>query len=76
MHMRRLADLPTDRTCENLSAYQEAWENMSGNFTVHITTDLDAAMSLATRLGAQSILITGSLYLVGHAIQLLQPRTA
>lgn len=76
VYMQMLANLFIDPTCENLSTYQEAWEKMGGNFIVHTTADLDAAMSLAIRLGAKDVLITGSLYLVGHALQLLQPHTA
>jgi folylpolyglutamate synthase/dihydropteroate synthase len=68
--------------CENHQFYEEAWKNLRGNFTIHSTADLDAAMRLATRLGSRtddlgtSVLITGSFYLVGHALCALESSTA
>lgn len=68
---QKLSDPVIDPMCENLSSYQEAWETLGGNFTVHTTANLDTAMSLAIQLEATSILITGSLHLVGHALRVL-----
>jgi folylpolyglutamate synthase/dihydropteroate synthase len=73
--VQKLSDSFIDPLRENPSYYQKVWEDLGGNFTVHTTANLDAAMSLATRLEATNVLITGSLHLVGHALQVLRSRT-
>jgi len=76
LRMQELSNGIVDLTQDNLSSYQEAWKKMSNSFAIHTTVNLPAAIGLAARLGATNALITGSLHLVGSALEILQPRSA
>ena len=67
---------------ENLSAeheaeYIQAWRNVDSDVEISIEPTIEGALNLARKIGdrgrGSQTLITGSLYLVGGALSILQP---
>ncbi len=59
--------------------YAEAWKNIDPNVEISIEPTIEGALNLARRIGHRNngmqTLVTGSLYLVGGALSLLEPET-
>ena len=63
---------------EHRSDYIQAWQSVHPLVDMHVEPTIEGALNLARQIGNQNgngtqTLITGSLYLVGGALSILQP---
>ena len=61
------------------NSYVEAYKNIDPNVDIAIEPDIESALNLARKIGdrgnGMQTLVTGSLYLVGGALRLLEAST-
>lgn len=66
-----------DLSPENESEYTQAWRSVDPLVEITVEPTIEGALNLARSIGDRGegaqILITGSLYLVGGALSILQP---